>query len=328
VLLFCPDLPHSRLFRGKLQVFDQRVRGTVPGRARISGGNRMRASGTVGAAMVVALSLLAAGCGGGGGGDAAAAAPGPNVDVPAPVGPTVDPFVAGNKWLPLKPGTQWVREGTTKIGNRQVTHKVISTVTDVVREIDGMKAVAVLDEERGGGELTDKSVDWLAQDSAGNIFWVGGITEQFQAGRSTGIDEAWASGFGKARRGLLVPADPASRRGTWGMAEPPDTKPEVAKFDRIQDKECVPFGCYQNVVVVEEGVHTSETEYKYYAPGIGQIRNEPKKGHDEDVERLSNLTSLSADGLTEAANDALRLDAQAIKDKANNYGQNKAARAS
>jgi hypothetical protein len=287
----------------------------------------MRAVGNIGTAMVVGLSLLATGCGGGGAGGAAPAAD-PIVDVPVPSGPAVDPFVAGNKWLPLKPGTQWVREGTTKIGNRQVAHKVISTVTDVVREIDGMKAVAVLDEERGGGELTGKSVDWLAQDSAGNIFWVGGITEQFQAGRSTGVDEAWASGSGKARRGLLVPADPASTHGTWSMAMPPGEKPETARFKRVTAKECVPFGCYDNVIVIEEGVNTSETELKYYASGIGQIRNEPIKSHSEDVERLSNLTPLSADGLTEASNEALRLDGAAIADNSNTYGANKATRAS
>jgi hypothetical protein len=244
-----------------------------------------------------------------------------------PTGVTfVDPLSGANKWLPLKPGTRWVREGTTKIGQREVTHQVISTVTDVVREIDGIQAVAVLDEERGGGEVTDRSLDWLAQDSAGNIWWLGAVTETYRGGKLTGVDEAWTAGRNKAARGLLVPADPSTRTTPWKMATLPGEKAEEAGFTRTQPKECVPFGCYDNVVVISEGLNSDEVEDKFYAAGVGQIRNSPQKSHDEDIEKLANLTTLSAEGLTEASTEALRIDAAALEEEKANYADVKAAR--
>lgn len=49
----------------------------------------------------------------------------------------VDPTTNANGFHPLHPGTQWVRGGTTEVGSRKVPHQVISTMTDVVRTIDG-----------------------------------------------------------------------------------------------------------------------------------------------------------------------------------------------
>jgi hypothetical protein len=284
----------------------------------------MRAPGHLGTAVVVGMSLLAAGCGGGGG-DTAAAQPATSPQTSAPATTFVDPLSGGNKWLPLKPGTQWVREGTTLIGKRAVTHKVISTVTDVVREIDGVQAVAVLDEEQGGGNI-EKSIDWLAQDAEGNVWWVGAITEQYHGGKSAGIDEAWTAGHGNTTRGVLVPADPSTHPSPWHMATAAGEKPTDAGYLRTQPKECVPFGCYENVVVIAEGLKTDEVEDKYYAAGIGQIRNAPEKSHDEDVEKLANLTTLSPEGLTEVSKDALRIDALAVEDDPKAYGDVKATR--
>ncbi len=277
------------------------------------------------AVLSVSVLLVAAGCGGGGGsGDSIPEA----VEEPTTGVTFVDPLTGGNKWLPLKPGTRWVREGTTKIGKREVTHQVISTVTDLIREIDGIKAVAVLDEERGGGEVTDKSLDWLAQDSNGNIWWLGAVTETYRGGKLTGIEEAWVAGRNKAKRGLLVPADPAGRGKPWRMATPPGEKGDQAGFTRNQTKECVPFGCYENVLVISEGLKSDEVEDKLYAAGVGQIRNSPQKSHDEDVEQLANLTTLSAEGLTEASTEAKRLDAAALEEEKANYGEAEAARVS
>ena len=45
-----------------------------------------------------------------------------------------------------RPGTRWIRAGTTEIGSRIVPHVVISTLTDVVCTIDGVLAVATLDQ--------------------------------------------------------------------------------------------------------------------------------------------------------------------------------------
>ncbi|WP_134551186.1 hypothetical protein [Cryobacterium gelidum] len=126
----------------------------------------------------------------------------------------VDPRAGANKWFPLIPGTQWVREGTTLIGNRTVPHKVVTTVTDVIRQIDGVPTVAVYDLSTGAGQVVQKSLDYFAQDKNGAVWTLGGTTEQYEAGRFVAIAEAWLSGLDGAKAGILMPDDPPQRDGS------------------------------------------------------------------------------------------------------------------
>ena len=65
--------------------------------------------------LVLGLSLLASGCGAA----STTSAPASRYhETPFIASDFVDPRVGSNKWFPLVPGTQWVREGTTLIGNR------------------------------------------------------------------------------------------------------------------------------------------------------------------------------------------------------------------
>ncbi len=273
--------------------------------------------------------LVLSGCGGKDSSDEAAPEPEASAFTTPSAAPDefVDPRSAGNKWLPLEPGTQWVREGTTMIGKRKVPHKVISTVTDVIREIDGVQTVLVLDHQLGAGQIVQKSVDYFAQDGAGNVWTMGGVTEEYEAGRFVAIDEAWLDGQDGAEGGILMPADPATTE-PWTIAQPPEEDADAAKFERMQPEECVPFDCYKDVLVVREGTKSAlDNEFKYYASGVGQIRNEPRgKSKEEDVERLVNVTQLSADGLTEASEEALRIDEKGADEESEVFGDEKAVR--
>ena len=90
--------------------------------------------------LAVGTSLLAAGCG-----SAAKGSPTPGKFTEAAFDPTnfVDPRVGGNPWFPLEPGRQWLRQGTTLVGNRQVPHKVVVTVTDAIRCCRSGRAAAL-----------------------------------------------------------------------------------------------------------------------------------------------------------------------------------------
>jgi hypothetical protein len=241
----------------------------------------------------------------------------------------VDPRVGSNKWLPLKPGTQWVRDGTTLVGNRKVPHKVLSTVTDVIRVINGVKTVAVFDHSVDSGQVVQQSLDYFAQDRSGNIWDFGAATEQYETGRFVTVDEAWVAGVDGAKPGILMPANPTSSTPPWAIAQPPKEDGDAAAFQRMQKRECVPFGCFDNVLVVEEGKKSAlNNEYKYYALGVGQIRNEPLgSSRHQDIETLVNFTMLSPAGLTEASNEALRIDAEAARLLPKLFGKRRATRA-
>lgn len=240
----------------------------------------------------------------------------------------VDPRIGSNRWLPLKPGMQWVKDGTTLVGNRKVPHKVITTVTDVIRVINGVKAVAVFDHSVDSGQVVQQSLDWFAQDKSGSIWDVGAVTEEYEAGRFVTVNEAWVAGIDGARAGILMPTNPTASTPPWAIAQPPKTDGDAAAFLRMQKKECVPFGCFNNVLVIEEGKKSAlNNEYKYYAYGVGQIRNEPRgASRHQDIETLVNVTMLTPAGLAEASKEALRIDAESARMLPRLFGKGRATR--
>lgn len=259
---------------------------------------------------VAVLSVLVSACGGGGS------------DKPAPRKASEarfdrtnfgDPATGANRYLPLKPGTQWVREGATSVGSRRVPHRVTTTVTDVYRTIDGVRAVAVLDDEVDAGQVAQQSVDWLAEDKDGNVWVLGGYTEQFEGGRYVSALDAWLSGVKGAKAGLLVQADPKAGTPPYAVAQPDAEEGDIAEVIKVGERRCVPFKCFDDVLVVREGKASApDNEFKYYARGVGQIDNVPRSDSvHKDVEQLINLTQLSPKALGEASTETLRLEKHA-----------------
>ena len=275
--------------------------------------------------LAVGVAVLTAGCGLGGTGS-----PAPRTFTEAAFDPKnfVDPRVGGNPWFPLKPGMQWLREGTTLVGNRQVPNKVVVTITDAVRVIGGVKAVLAYDHSVAAGQVVQESLDYFAQDRNGAVWILAGATEQFEAGRFVAVDEVWMGGVDGSKAGTLMPANPTLDTPAWSIAQPTTEDGDAAKVARMQAKECEPLRCFTDVLVIEEGKRKAlNNEFKYYVRGVGQIRNEPLgASRHEDIERLINVTQLSAAGLTEATAEALRIDAQAAKEWPHVFGKAKASR--
>jgi len=217
------------------------------------------------------------------------------------------PGAATNQFLPLKPGTQWVRQGFVNVGNRQLPHQVVTTVTDVTKKVDGVNAVAVVDQDTNGGQIAEQSIDWVAEDKQGTVWYLGSYTESYTGGQFVTASDAWLAGVNGAKPGILMQANP--RTGTPPYTE--DTVPGIetatAQVAKTGQSQCVPFKCYKEVLVVQEG-----GEYKYYAPDVGQIKTEPQaSGGKHEIEQLVNLTQLSPSGLAKISNLTLKLDQHA-----------------
>jgi len=237
------------------------------------------------------------------------------------------PSSAANRWLPLEPGTQWVRDGATNLGHRRVPHRVITTVTDVSRVVDGVRTVAVMDQDVDAGQISQESLDFLAEDKQGNVWDMGSYTEAYEGGRFVSVQDAWLSGVKGGRGGILVQGAPRAGSQPYSIAKPPGDDPDVAQVVGTGQSRCVPFKCFTGVLVVREGKASApDNEFKYYAPGVGQILNLPRSASlHKDVEKLVNLTHLSARGLTEMSREALKLDAHARAEKPAIFGRGPAA---
>ena len=225
----------------------------------------------------------------------------------------VDPTMDTNPYHPLRPGMQWVRGGSTLVGQREVPHEIISTMTDVVREIDGVPAIAMLDESTDAGEVAQVGMDYLALDEDGNVWILGGYTEEYEGGEYTNTELAWLGSGEDQMVGILAPAEVTMDTPRWCIGAAPDEDPSVGEPVEIGISECVAFDCYDDVRVVQEGeADAPDNENKYYAPGVGVIRNEPLDASlHQDRFELLNLVELSADGLAEARQTVLDLEVHA-----------------
>jgi hypothetical protein len=215
-----------------------------------------------------------------------------------------------NKWWPLTPGLQWVREGTTLVGHRPVPHRVIATVTNVWRQVNGVRADVVLDQDIDAGQTAQESLDYLAQDKQGNVWVLGGYTELYEGGRFVTNQDSWLAGVHGGQAGILMPANPATRTTPWSIARPPSADSDAAEVVKRGVSKCVPYGCFKNVLVIREGKSTRlDNEFKYYAPGVGLIFNFPRSmSVHKDHESVVNITNLSQLGLAALDAEALRLD--------------------
>ncbi len=276
--------------------------------------------------IAVALMMTAVACGGGSGGDSAANseadpdAEGTKVEFdPANF---VDPTLDTNPYHPLKPGLQWVRGGTTEVGSRVVPHEIITTMTDVIRTIDGVPTIAMLDESTDSGEVAQVGMDYLALDKDGNVWILGGYTEEFEGGEYTNTESAWLGAADGAEIGILSPGEVTADTPRWFIAAAPDEDASIGEPVEVGATECVEFGCYDDVRVVQEGeVGAPDNENKYYAPGVGVINNVPLDASlHKDRFELLNFVELSPEGLDEASQTVLDLEAHARETAADVFG--------
>jgi hypothetical protein len=220
----------------------------------------------------------------------------------------VDPLGGENRWYPLVPGTQTLRTGSINRGSRKLTHKLRVTVTDVTKVVNGVTTVAVLDQDIDAGQVGEASLDYLAQDKYGNVWYMGSYTEIYEGGQFVNAVDAW-----------LTPKQ-GSKPGVWMMADPQEGMKYVeahnsretirAEVTKVDDRKCVPFKCFKALQVLEDG-----HEFKYFGPGVGHIATEPNySGGEQEKEALINVVKLTSKGLAEMSGEALRLDKHARKE--------------
>src|SRR5438132_8100995 len=74
-----------------------------------------------------------------------------------------------SRWFPLRPGTQYVYDGTVVDEEGSHHHRVIFTVTSVVKRVDGVRTIAVWDRDIQDGELQEAELALFAQDERDNV---------------------------------------------------------------------------------------------------------------------------------------------------------------
>jgi hypothetical protein len=230
-------------------------------------------------------------------------------------------FIVDNEWLPLEPGTRWVHRGWTEEQGKRVPHTIVFVITDLVKEINGVRALVGWERDFSDGELVEAEVITLAQDRGGNVWHLGQYSEVYEEGEFGGGSAWFVGALDGAKAGIMMKANPelGSPAYSEGFAPAPYFWDDWAKVYKVGESTCVPVDCFEDVLVTDEfeprkpGAH----QLKYYARGVGNIRT-GWRGSDPDREELA-LAKLEHLGPEQMA--AARGAALALENRANVYGR-------
>ncbi len=202
--------------------------------------------------------------------------------------PTIDPanFVAtvDNPYWPLKPGTTFHYEGvrgtTPQTDDEVVTHQT--------KVILGVTCTVVRDTVSEHGAPVERTFDWYAQDTLGNVWYMGEDSLELKNGHFVKASDSWESGVNGAQPGIIVPANPQPGDAYRQEYYPPGQALDEARVLSLHGSIKVPYGKFASVLVTSERSPLEpQTEQKYYAPGIGEVEERVVLGHHEEFHLVS-----------------------------------------
>ena len=192
-------------------------------------------------------------------------------------------------WLPMRPGTRHVYEGTAIEEDEEIDRRVIFIVTDLTKVIGGVEAVVIWERDFNDDLLLESELAFFAQDDDGNVWHLGQYREtydedEFVGGRIWVVDNPKGAKAGIAMH--ANPPQPGTPPYSQGFAPAPFNWTDRAQVDQLGQELCVPVGCYEDVLVTAESDEENPgIQLKYYAPDVGNI-GVGFRGDDPEQEEL------------------------------------------
>jgi hypothetical protein len=239
-------------------------------------------------------------------------------------GKFTNPTVIDNVWMPFTPGAQWAIAGDTIEGGERIPHRITFTVTDLTKEIAGVRTVVTTIDDISDGQLVEKEIAFYAQDDEGTVWYFGEHPEEFEDGQFVEAP-TWLAGFEDAKPGIKMVAEPELGMQTYYQGWGPAVEwSDFGRPDAIALEDCVKLGCYTDVLRVAESSDGEEGifQLKSYARGVGEIRV-GWRGDAETREELElvRFTMLDPVALAKIRVVALELEASAYARSPDLYGK-------
>ena len=177
-----------------------------------------------------------------------------------------------NAYFPLTPGSKWVYESTKTDGS---TERIEIEILQETRVVNGVTATILHDSVFVDDQLVEDTFDWFAQDTDGNVWYLGEDVDNYENGVLVDHSGSWEWGVDGALPGVYMWADPAAHMNEEyyqeyyvGVAE------DQGKVLSATENVTVPAGAFSNVVQTYDfsSLDTEIQGQKFYAPGVGVIK--------------------------------------------------------
>ena len=172
-----------------------------------------------------------------------------------------------NEYFILEPGYQLQLKGDDEL--------LHITVLAETRVIDGVTTRVVEEREWKNGALYEVARNYFAIcEQTKDVFYFGEDVQFYEKGKPTKTDGSWLAGVKGNRAGLMMPGTPRLKMRYYQEIAPGVAmdRAEVVSLTEICK---TPAGTFKRCLKVKEttALDLGTKEYKYYAPGIGLVRD-------------------------------------------------------
>jgi len=122
------------------------------------------------------------------------------------------------------------------------------------------------------GAVVEDTRDWYAQDSAGNLWYLGEETAEYENGEVVSTEGSWEAGVDGAQPGIAVPAEPApgmDYRQEYLHGEAEDEAVVLSVSEPVE----APSGTHTGALLTRDTtpLEPEIAELKFYARGVGPV---------------------------------------------------------
>ena len=195
-----------------------------------------------------------------------------------------------NPYLPLAYLKQDILDGSED-GKKTHLERTLKPDLHKTFTIKGQTVEALVMEDRAfeDGQLAEVATDYFAQDDAGTVYYLGEDVDEYDKGKLTSHNgpDAWLVGKDTKKPGIIIPAHP--KIGDQWKSE--DVSKDISESDEVvsvTETVTVPAGTYNNCIKVKETLADGKVEFKYYAPGVGVVREQPATGDELLISHTAN----------------------------------------
>jgi len=176
-----------------------------------------------------------------------------------------------NRYFILKPGYRLLFEGR----EGSDTTLLAITVFDETIRIGEVDTRVVEEKETVNGRVVEVSRNLFAICTENNsVFYFGEDVDVYAEGQPVKHNGSWRAGRGNARAGVMMPGI-VLLGSRYYQEVAPGVAMDRAEIVSTAEEVHTPAGVFSNCLRTEEStpLEPSAREYKYYAPGIGLVKD-------------------------------------------------------
>jgi hypothetical protein len=190
-----------------------------------------------------------------------------------------------NPYRPMPVGSRRVYRDTDSDGT--VQHAELRVTSETRRIANGIEARVVRDVVTEDGERVQTGYDWYAQDSSGNVWYLGEGVKEYENGKLKATS-SWEAGVDGAQPGVVMPAEPQVGT-TYRQMHVAGDDEDRAEVLSVGEQVASPAGHFKDAVTIKDSspLEPKLFEYKLFARGVGLVRAFEVSGGSGHEELLS-----------------------------------------